>query len=312
MALSLRDVAARAFAPARPRCPVRRGSVEAGTVEARFFAVPGKGETDRLLAMARAALDAGRRLRREVRSEPRELSAPERAIAALTAGAVRVFEEICTLARLNAGKVFPSYDHLAKATALGRATVARALNLLEAAGFLQRQRRFCRGVDGEARYRQTSNIYRALLPAALLRLLPRWFQAVPLPDDVGQHQAERGADHVSMLATLTCRELAEASVGGELGAMLARLGAAVDRAECESHFHPEPLSKSIDRGSSDVDRTGRRIILNDGSKSADGYKRQTPKQKRGSPGVAGAMLSGVTARKCALRTPGPNEQRTTR
>ncbi|MFD1960739.1 hypothetical protein ACFSHP_20210 [Novosphingobium panipatense] len=43
----------------------------------------------------------------------------------MTAGAVRVFEEICTLARLNAGRVFPSYNRLAEATALGRATVAR-------------------------------------------------------------------------------------------------------------------------------------------------------------------------------------------
>ncbi len=245
MAVLLSAVAAKAFAPARPRCPVRRRSVEAGSVEARFFAVPGKGETDRLLAMARAALDAGRRLRRELRSTPRELSAPERAITALTAGAVRVFEEICTLARLNAGRVFPSYDHLAKATALGRATVARALNLLEAAGFLQRQRRFCRGSDGEARYRQTSNLYRALHPAALLRLLPRRFQTAPLPDDVVQHEAQRRADHAAMLATLNCRELAKASVGGELGAMLALLGAAVDRAECESHLRPEPLPESI-------------------------------------------------------------------
>lgn len=256
MAMLLSAVAAKAFAPAAARCPVRRRSVEAGSVEARFFAVPGKGETDRLLAMARAALDAGRRLRRELRSVPRELSAPERAITALTAGAVRVFEEICTLARLNAGRVFPSYDHLAKATALGRATVARALNLLEAAGFLERQRRFCRGRDRQARYRQTSNLYRALRPAALLQLLPRRFGTPPLPDDVVVHQAERVAELAAMRATLSCRELAEASVGGELGAMLARLGAAVDRATCESHSDPEPLSESICPGEKDAGLVG--------------------------------------------------------
>ncbi|MBB3348866.1 hypothetical protein FHY02_003348 [Sphingomonas sp. BK069] len=33
-------------------------------------------------------------------------------MAALTAGAMRVYEEICTLARLNEGRVFPSYDRL--------------------------------------------------------------------------------------------------------------------------------------------------------------------------------------------------------
>jgi DNA-binding transcriptional regulator YhcF (GntR family) len=31
----------------------------------------------------------------------------------------------------NAGRVYPSYDRLAAATALGRATVARALQILE-------------------------------------------------------------------------------------------------------------------------------------------------------------------------------------
>jgi len=262
MAILLSAVAARAFAPAAPRCPVRRRSVAAGSIEARFFAVPGKGETDRLLAMARAALDAGRRLRRDVRADPRELTAPERAMAALTAGAVRVFEEICTLARLNAGRVFPSYDHLARATALGRATVARALNLLEAAGFLERQRRFCRGDDGQARYRQTSNLYRALCPAALLRFLPRRFATPPLPDDVAAHRAAAAAELAAMRATLDCEALGRISADGALGAMLARLGAAVDRTACESHSGPEPLPESIYKGKADDGLTGRRSLSN--------------------------------------------------
>ncbi|MFC3216416.1 helix-turn-helix domain-containing protein [Novosphingobium panipatense] len=97
--------------------------------------------------MARAALDTGRRLKRAVRTEGHVLSPAEAALTGLTAGAVRVFEEICTLARLNAGRVFPSYNRLAEATALGRATVARALAALERAGFLVRQRRFKR-VEG--------------------------------------------------------------------------------------------------------------------------------------------------------------------
>lgn len=253
MAISLREAAARALgtappppvAPVRARCPVRRGSVAAGSVEAQFFAVPERGETDRLLAIARAALDAGRRLRRAARAEGRLPTPAEAPIVALTAGAIRVFEEICTLARLNAGRVFPSYDHLARATALARATVARALNLLEAAGFLARQRRFCRGADGQARYRQTSNLYRACLPAALLRFLPRRFHPVPLPDDLLAHRAAVAAKTQAMLATLTCRELAETTVGGELGAMLARLGAAVDRKPCESHSRSQPLQESV-------------------------------------------------------------------
>ncbi|KQM78772.1 hypothetical protein ASE70_18945 [Sphingomonas sp. Leaf22] len=269
MALILAQAIARMADPARvprPRsggvhrtgAPVRRGSVEAGTVEDHFFAVPAKGETDRLLRMARAALDAGRARRRAARSEGRMLTAAETVLCALTAGAVRVFEEICTLARLNGGRVFPTYDHLAKATALGRATVARALAALEAAGFLVRQRRFCRNVGAGPRYRQTSNIYRALLPGGLLRFLPRRFHPAPLPHDAVGHREAAAAELAAMRATLSCRELAEASVGGALGRVLALLGAAIDRAACESHFDPQPLSESFEQTTDVVGLVGRR------------------------------------------------------
>ena len=263
MAFTLSEIAARNWTGATPSarsgavppprsgivhrtgCPVRRGSVEAGSVEDAFFAVPDKGETDRLLRTARAALDAGRRIRRDCRAQGRVPTAAEQPLIALTAGAVRVFEEICTLARLNGGRVFPTYDHLARATALGRATVARGLAVLEAAGFLLRQRRFCRTIGDGPRYRQTSNLYRALLPGAVLRFLPRRFHPAPLPGDVVQQEKVRVAETAAMHATLSCRELAEATVGGALGQMLARLGAAVDRAMCESHLEPQPLSESI-------------------------------------------------------------------
>jgi len=228
----------------RTGAPVRRDSIEAGTFEAQFFAVPAKGETDRLLHAARRALDIGRALRREARAGARVLDAAETAIAALTAGAVRVFEELMTLARLNKGQVFPSYDHLAAATGLGRATVARALRALEATGMLVTQRRFKR-VEGEGpRYAQTSNVYRALLPAKLLALLPRRFRPAPLPDDQIQREADRAEDQAAMLAGLSCRDLARATVGGALGAMLARLGKALDDVLCESQNDPQPLTES--------------------------------------------------------------------
>lgn len=242
----------------RTGAPVRRGSVEAGTVEDQFFAVPARGETDRLLRAARAALDAGRRARRTARAEGRMLDAAEAALAGLTAAAVRVFEEICTLARLNGGKVFPTYDHLAKATALGRATVARALSALEAAGFLLRQRRFCRTTGLGPRYRQTSNIYRALLPGKLLRFLPRSLRPAPLPCDAVVHQAAAATELAAMRATLSCKELAEVTLGGALGRVLASLGAAIDRAACESHSDPQPLLESFDTSSNDVGLAGRR------------------------------------------------------
>jgi hypothetical protein len=230
-----------ASAPRRTGASVRRNSLEAGTFEDRFFETPAKGEPDRMLRAARAALDAGRRLKRAARAEGRILGGREDALAALTDGAVRVFEEICTLARLNAGRVFPSYDRLAKATALGRATVARALRLLEAAGFLIRQRRFKR-MEGEGpRYAQTSNVYRPAMPQGLVDLLPRWLRPAPLPADALQHAADRADEIAAMEAQLPARERVKDVADNALGQVLARLAAAIDRAECESHREPEPL-----------------------------------------------------------------------
>jgi Helix-turn-helix domain len=248
--------------PHRTGAPVRRDSIEAGTFEELFFAAPAKGETDRLLRMARAALDAGRRLARAVRTEPRDLSAAERALAAMTAGAVRVYEEVCTLARLNQGRVFPSYDYLAEATALGRATVARALHVLEEAGFLLRQRRFKR-VEGDGagpRYAQTSNVYRPTLPQRLMAHLPRRLRPAPVPDDAVQHAADRAGDVAAMHASLSCRELAQATVGGALGRVLAKLGAALDAKEQqrESHDDPQPLTDSSVKTIKGVGLTGQR------------------------------------------------------
>ncbi|WP_262503789.1 helix-turn-helix domain-containing protein [Sphingosinithalassobacter sp. CS137] len=216
----------------------------------RFFAPPEKGETDRMLKCARAALDAGRRIKRAARAEERPLRAAERPIAALTAAAICVFEELLTLARLNRGRVYPSYDYLASATALGRATVARALAQLEAAGFLVRQRRFRRiaGAGPGPRYKQTSNAYRALLPASVQRFLPRWMRPAPLPCDAQHDIAEDARAVARMRAGLSCRELGETVAGGALGKALAKLGAAIDRRSCESQNETEPLLQSYGYG----------------------------------------------------------------
>jgi len=239
------SAAPRSRMPHRTGAPVLRDSIEAGTFEELFFAVPAKGETDGLLRIARRTLDAGRQLRREARAGDRVLTAVERRIVTLTAAAVRVYEEILALARLNRGRVFPSYDHLSAATSLGRATIARALHVLEDIGFLVRQRRFKR-VEAKGpgpRYRQTSNVYRPTLPHRVLGYLPRWMRPAPLPDDAVQRETDRIADDVAMRAGLSCRELAVAMVGGQLGRMLAKLGAGIDRRECESQNHSEPLQQ---------------------------------------------------------------------
>lgn len=240
----------RSGAPHPTGAPVLRDSVEEGTFEHLFFAPPAKGETDRLLRAARRILDAGRQLRREARCDGRILSPVEQRLTMLTAASVRVFEEILTLARLNKGRVFPSYDYLADVTSLGRATVARSLRILETIGFLVRQRRFKR-VDGEGpgpRYAQTSNVYRAFLPDIVIRYLPRWMRPAPLPDDVLQREADRQEDMAAMRATLCPQERQRAMEQGVLAKILARIEASIERRdhahERESQNHPQPHLES--------------------------------------------------------------------
>lgn len=237
----------RSGAPHPTGAPVRRNSMEAGTFETAFFVPPAKGETDRLLRAARRLLDAGRQLRREARRDGRVLTRIEQALTTLTAASVRILEELLTLARLNRGRVYPSYDHLADVTGLGRATVARALTILEGIGLLVRQRRF-RRVEGDGpgpRYKQTSNAYRAFLPKALQAYLPRWLRRAPLPDDAIQYSQDRQKDERRMFEALTLEELARETVDGSLGKMLARLGAALDRQSRESQKNTEPLPNSF-------------------------------------------------------------------
>lgn len=245
--MPVRSRPARSGAVRRTGAQVLRNSVEAGTFEESFFAIPAKGETEGMLRAARKGLDAARGLRRIDRRGERKLSVAERALAALTASAVRVFEEILTLARLNKGRVFPSYEYLAEATNLGRATITRALTILEDIGFIVRQRRFKRvaGQGAGPRYVQTSNAYRTILPSRVLAFLPRWMRPAPVPVDAEEHRNEQVSATKDMLATLSCKELAEATVNGPLGKVLALLGAGVDRAEREAQNGSKPLIESI-------------------------------------------------------------------
>ncbi|OAN54309.1 helix-turn-helix domain-containing protein [Sphingobium sp. TCM1] len=249
----------RSAPPHRTGAPVLRGSIEEGTFEHRFFAVPAQGETDRLLRLARRALDVGRQLRRAARRDGVELSPAQKLLTTLTAASVRVLEELLMLARLNAGRVFPSYDHLAEVTGLGRATVARALALLEKVGFLVRQRRFKR-VEGEGagpRYAQTSNVYRAILPQAVLACLPRWMRPAPPPDDVVVREAERREAMAAMRASLEPADRRAAADKGLLAKLLARIEATLDAQDCESQKHPQPLIQSYNKGKSGVRLTAK-------------------------------------------------------
>lgn len=235
---------ARSGAPHPTGAPVRRGSLEEGTFEDEFFTVPAKGETDTLLTRGRKLLDAGRRLKKRWR-EGQELTALERALAALTDSSIRIFEAICTLARLNHGRVFPSYDWLTNETCLARRTIARGLKVLEGAGLIIRQRRFKRVTDdeGEDRYKQTSNAYRSTFLEKALAYLPGFLRPAPRPEDEIQRDNDRQEETTRMLDGLSCVDRAryEVAEGSILGGVLQKLGARID-ARCECHDGAQPLS----------------------------------------------------------------------
>ncbi|WP_164857341.1 helix-turn-helix domain-containing protein [Sphingomonas crocodyli] len=239
----------------RTRQPVLRGSLEAGTFEDSFFRVPGKGEADRLLKAVKAYAVEGKRAARAARAEGRPLDPAERAATTLTLGAVEVMERLLVYWRTCKGAVYPSYDKLAHDTGLGRATIARALKQLVAAGFLMCQRRFVRVEDAAPgpRRKQTSNAYCPVFAQKLVSALPRWMRPIPVPDDQLQREADRLTETATMLQSLNARDYAKAVVGGDLGAMLARLGAALDQHwERESQKNTPPLHESIKQAPSEL------------------------------------------------------------
>lgn len=204
--------------------PVLGGSLLAGSFEDFFFACPGAGETDRMLKAVKCAHDRGRKLRREARKTGEILSAQERLIAAITSAAVRVYEELAMLARVCQGKVYPSFDSLADRTGLGRATVARAIAVLDRAGFLARQRRYTAGDEEHGpKWVQTSNAYRLLLPKFAASLLPKWQRAVPAPvDELDRHQSAH-RDFIEQRESLKGREYAKAMAPKCMVETLARI-----------------------------------------------------------------------------------------
>ena len=114
-------------------------------------------------------------------------------------------------------------------------------------GFLVRRRRFRRviGMGAGPRIKQTSNVYRPTLPQRVLAYLPRWMRPAPTPDEMIQHGADRTAETAAMLDGLSCRELATVLADGELGDVLAQLGAGIDRRERESQSEPQSLTQCL-------------------------------------------------------------------
>ena len=163
------------------RAHVHPNSRKAGTFEDDFFYSYAKGETDRLYKKAVELLKRKNAVRRLARAEGRQLTEDERLVTLITPAAVRVFEQLTTLARTCAGKVFPTWEWIEAASGLSRASVGRGLSILATMGLIEKQRR-CVPIDPpadrpKARNAQTSNVYRMSFPNRLARFLPRFLMA---------------------------------------------------------------------------------------------------------------------------------------
>lgn len=165
----------------KSRAPVLRCSLEAGTFKSSWWHRPDEHDPDGIFKAAKKFTIAARNARRNKDSEE---NLP--IIKPLTAAALDVLEWLCMMARLCKGKLWPSYDGMIQATGRCRQSISRALNQLEIAGLLERQRRckrYAEEGEGGPRYVQTSNVYRLKLPSRLRKYLPRSKQQAPLSDD---------------------------------------------------------------------------------------------------------------------------------
>src|SRR3546814_3075132 len=110
-------------------------------LEDDFFYSYAKGETDRLYKKAVELLKRTNAVRRLARAEGRQLTEDERLVTLITPAAVRVFEQLTTLARTCAGQVFPTWEWIEAASGLSRASVGRGLSILATLGLIATPRR---------------------------------------------------------------------------------------------------------------------------------------------------------------------------
>ena len=250
----------RSGAPNPTRAHVHPNSRRAGTFEDDFFYSYAKGEPDRLYKQAAELLKRKNALRRLARAEERELTEDERLATLITSTALRVFEQLTTLARTCAGKVFPTWEWIEAAAGVSRASVGRALSALARMGLIDKQRR-CVPIDPpvdrpKARNAQTSNVYRMRFPNRLTRFLPRRLRPVPLPDDVIQGETDRVEQIEQWRLWRTPRQVvAEDITDPELRAVLDRLALAI---EGQSQNNGQPLLDSSSLGRDRVGLAGQR------------------------------------------------------
>ena len=218
--------------PRQDRAPVRRHSYPAGRCEGAVWRRTDRQEVRRIVLAARRYELVGRQAGR--RTGP------------LGHIALEVLELLGNLVSYRTGRLEPAIDTMMRKLKRSRDAVVRALAALRSHGFLDWLRRY-EPTEREGpgpQIRQVSNAYRLSLPARAARLLGRWGQEVPLPDDVVQHAHEQQAAQSAYRAALPLGELPGFVVDdGPLARALSALGRSVQ--ERESAGRTEPQTTSI-------------------------------------------------------------------
>lgn len=219
----------------RSRTLVRRHSFTAGRCEGTFWRRTGRQEVSRIVLAARRYELTGRM--KGGRSGP------------LGHVAIEVLELFAHLVNYRTGQLDPSLDYLMRTLKRSRDAIVRALRALRDHGFLDWLRRYVPtgAKGGGPQVQQTSNAYRLSLPARAARLLARYGQTPPPPDDHRHGQAEQAAVLDAHLATLSTTERTLFTIADDaLAASLRRLGALME--ERESARQAESRSKILTKG----------------------------------------------------------------
>ena len=228
----------------RTHAPVRRGSIEKGTFEERWYYRPQRDQYGLMCDGVRLV---------DAHAKKLQPGAPAGPLGLVGDRIMRAFLE--AIDRWS-GRLDVSYDWLCQQTGFSRPTIAKGLRALAEYGFIDIQRR-CTRTEAAAdapgpRWAQATNAYRLKLPALARQLLGLKGQPAPVPDDERDRRAAQGAAAEAMLAALSPDEIGDAlTTDKALAAALNRLGrhfvnAGQSRDECELSGLPQPLPISFD------------------------------------------------------------------
>lgn len=161
--------------------------------------------------------------------------------------AIEILDYMKNLVDYRTGRLEPSLDYLMEKLGRSRDAIVRALKALRTHGFIDWIRRYVpTGAEGygQPKYQQTSNAYRLSLPQRAKRMLGRYGQSAPIPDDFTQMEEQAEADREDMLSSLSREERLDAEMGADnpLAQSLKRLSLAMK--ERESAKQPESHSKT--------------------------------------------------------------------